>query len=124
LKFAAALEVAALACALSSQVGDGLGTVGQLSYVNSRFPRLPVRACAAMLDDPGSHQETPMATPQNPTGSDDSRESLDGQPPPVPDEDGPHDVPDDKVIEKTLPSAPIADSGGPRSGGTRDKPRE
>jgi hypothetical protein len=22
---------------------------------------------------------------------------------PVPDEDGPHDVPDDKVIEKTLP---------------------
>lgn len=24
--------------------------------------------------------------------------------PPVPDEDGPHDVPDDQVIEKTLPS--------------------
>ena len=65
-----------------------------------------------------------MATPQNPTGSDDSRESLDGQPPPVPDEDGPHDVPDDTVIEKTLPPTPIADSGERGSAGTRDKPRE
>lgn len=26
--------------------------------------------------------------------------------PPIPDEDGPHDVPDDKVIEKTLPEPP------------------
>lgn len=25
---------------------------------------------------------------------------------PIPDEDGPHDVPDDKVIEKTLPERP------------------
>ncbi|MDP3858466.1 MAG: hypothetical protein Q8Q73_11980 [Stagnimonas sp.] len=31
---------------------------------------------------------------------------ADGQPPPTPDEDGPHDVPDDKVIEKTLPERP------------------
>lgn len=28
------------------------------------------------------------------------------QMPPTPDEDGPHDVPDDKVIEKTLPERP------------------
>lgn len=28
-----------------------------------------------------------------------------GEFPPVPDEDGPHDVPDDKVIEKTLPAS-------------------
>ena len=31
---------------------------------------------------------------------------------PTPDEDGPHDVPDEKVIEKTLPSVPISDSAG------------
>jgi hypothetical protein len=30
-------------------------------------------------------------------------------PPPRPDEDGPHDVPDDAVIEKTLPSKPVRD---------------
>ena len=28
------------------------------------------------------------------------------QMPPTPDEDGPHDVPDDTVIEKTLPERP------------------
>lgn len=32
--------------------------------------------------------------------------------PPVPDEDGPHDVPDETVIEKTLPTVPVLDSGG------------
>lgn len=26
---------------------------------------------------------------------------------PVPDEDGPHDVPDETVIEKTLPTGPV-----------------
>jgi hypothetical protein len=31
---------------------------------------------------------------------------------PVPDEDGPHDVPDDKVIEKTLPSKGSVGSDG------------
>jgi hypothetical protein len=31
-------------------------------------------------------------------------ELADGMPPPTPDEDGPHDVPDEKVIEKTLPA--------------------
>ncbi len=32
---------------------------------------------------------------------------VESQPPPVPDEDGPHDVPDDQVIEKTLPTGPV-----------------
>ncbi len=36
-------------------------------------------------------------------------ESMAGQVPPIPDEDGPHDVPDDKVIEKTLPTGPVND---------------
>jgi hypothetical protein len=31
--------------------------------------------------------------------------------PPIPDEDGPHDVPDDKVIEKTLPGRPPGSGG-------------
>jgi hypothetical protein len=31
------------------------------------------------------------------------QESVEGQPAAIPDEDGPHDVPDEKVIEKTLP---------------------
>ena len=38
-----------------------------------------------------------------------TNELVDGQPPPIPDEDGPHDVPDDKVIEKTLPTVPVGD---------------
>lgn len=42
----------------------------------------------------------------------DADESLETQVPPVPDEDGPHDVPDDKVIEKTLPTVPVPDIGG------------
>jgi len=36
---------------------------------------------------------------------------VDGQDPHQPDEDGPHDVPDDKVIEKTLPSNSARDKG-------------
>ena len=36
---------------------------------------------------------------------------VEGQPPPTPDQDGPHDVPDDTVIEKTLPTGPVGDIG-------------
>ncbi len=50
-------------------------------------------------------------TPRNPSdddwqppGADEGKES----PPPMPDEDGPHDVPDEQVIEKTLPSGPAS----------------
>ena len=64
-----------------------------------------------------------MTTPQNPTGSADSKESLDGQAPPTPDEDGPHDVPDDTVIEKTLPAGPVSDAGSSGSSSSPDKPQ-
>jgi hypothetical protein len=51
-------------------------------------------------------QEYAMAATQ-PQQSDEADDRLvDGQVPHQPDEDGPHDVPDDKVIEKTLPSSP------------------
>jgi hypothetical protein len=54
-----------------------------------------------------------MRAAQNRPGSaSDGDESPDGQVPPIPDEDGPHDVPDEKVIEKTLPTKPAPDSGG------------
>lgn len=50
------------------------------------------------------------ATQQSPRpGADDDRED----PAPVPDEDGPHDVPDATVIEKTLPSKPVGDREAP-----------
>ena len=39
-------------------------------------------------------------------------DQVEGQPPPTPDEDGPHDVPDDQVIEKTLPTGPVGNVGG------------
>jgi len=52
-----------------------------------------------------------MSAPQHPAhGSADAEEAAEDQMPPTPDEDGPHDVPDDQVIEKTLPSTPIPDS--------------
>ena len=51
-----------------------------------------------------------MNASRNPAGSaDDPDEPADTQVPPIPDEDGPHDVPDDKVIEKTLPTSPAPD---------------
>jgi hypothetical protein len=46
-------------------------------------------------------------------GVDEPDESLD-MIPPIPDEDGPHDVPDEQVIEKTLPSHPVPDKKGNR----------
>ena len=53
-----------------------------------------------------------MSLTQKPVGGpDDADESPDDQPPPIPDEDGPHDVPDDMVIEKTLPTTPVRDPG-------------
>jgi hypothetical protein len=42
---------------------------------------------------------------------DDPDDSPADEIPPTPDEDGPHDVPDEKVIEKTLPTVPVPDSG-------------
>jgi hypothetical protein len=40
------------------------------------------------------------------------KDPVGGQPGAMPDEDGPHDVPDDKVIEKTLPSKTPSDRDG------------
>lgn len=50
------------------------------------------------------------ATQSTPGNAGDPGESPEA--PPVPDEDGPHDVPDEQVIEKTLPTAPVPDTGG------------
>jgi hypothetical protein len=59
-------------------------------------------------------QETAMPATTQPQGagpqSGDDR--VEGQPAPSPDEDGPHDVPDEKVIEKTLPATAPGDKGG------------
>jgi hypothetical protein len=44
----------------------------------------------------------------------------DGQFPPIPDEDGPHDVPDEKVIEETLPTTPTPGKGGSSGSTYRD----
>lgn len=51
------------------------------------------------------------ATPKPEGSSDESDDLRDGQSR-VPDEDGPHDVPDEKVIDKTLPTRPGPESGG------------
>lgn len=56
-----------------------------------------------------------MSATRKPAGNaDESAESLDGQFPPVPDEDGPHDVPDEKVIEKTIPAKPLSEDSSRR----------
>jgi hypothetical protein len=53
-----------------------------------------------------------MTAPRNPGDSPVAGEtSLESQVTPVPDEDGPHDVPDEEVIEQTLPTVPVSDLG-------------
>jgi len=46
-------------------------------------------------------------------GDKSSRGSTEGQAPPMPDEDGPHDVPDEEVIEMTLPGHPHSEDPNP-----------
>jgi hypothetical protein len=66
-----------------------------------------------MLDTFETTGEMAMRATRNGTGSaSDGDEFPEDQAPPAPDEDGPHDVPDDKVIEKTLPTAPTRDPAG------------
>jgi len=48
---------------------------------------------------------------QQSASSDEEKGAID-QLKPIPDEDGPHDVPDDKVIEKTLPTVKVGDGSG------------
>jgi hypothetical protein len=58
-------------------------------------------------------QETRMAsTPNDPKDSPRADETSSNDVKPVPDQDGPHDVPDTEVIEQTLPS------GSPKKGDT------
>lgn len=47
-----------------------------------------------------------MPATQKPQSDTTEEPVADDQMRPTPDEDGPHDVPDDKVIEKTLPERP------------------
>jgi len=47
-----------------------------------------------------------MPATQKPQSESMDEPVADDQVPPIPDEDGPHDVPDEKVIEKTLPERP------------------
>lgn len=52
-----------------------------------------------------------MSANQKPAhGAAEADETAEDLMPPIPDEDGPHDVPDENVIEKTLPSTPLRDS--------------
>ena len=87
-----------------------------MSYVNSGSNALAGPSPAAMLVHVIHSGENAMSAPSKPAGGDASAdESLDDRAP-APDEDGPHDVPDDKVIEKTLPKAPGPGGGRGDSG--------
>jgi hypothetical protein len=44
---------------------------------------------------------------ENQAAAGDKQEAQEEQMPPMPDEAGPHDVPDEDVIEKTLPTTPV-----------------
>lgn len=50
--------------------------------------------------------------PERPERADASDEPSDEHVRPTPDQDGPHDVPDEQVIEKTMPTAPVRTGGG------------
>lgn len=57
-----------------------------------------------------------MAPKERPESADGSDEQPYEHVTPAPDDDGPHDVPDEQVIEKTMPSTPLRSGGG--SGGS------
>jgi hypothetical protein len=44
--------------------------------------------------------------------TDETKKSAEELFPPTPDEDGPHDVPDETVIEKSLPTGPVPEISG------------
>jgi hypothetical protein len=77
------------------------------SYAHSGVRRWRAPAVGTMLwHRRFSRKERAMAATQPPRQDPvqpAAHELADGLVPPMPDEDGPHDVPDDKVIEKTLP---------------------
>lgn len=53
-----------------------------------------------------------MAPKERTESADGSDEQPDEHVTPEPDEDGPHDVPDEQVIEKTMPATPLRSGGG------------
>jgi len=58
-------------------------------------------------------QATESPRPDEGAGQD---EDTPPQARPVPDEPGPHDVPDDQVIERTLPTKPVGEGGSDNPG--------
>ncbi|HEY0883816.1 MAG TPA: hypothetical protein VGE20_00955 [Ramlibacter sp.] len=58
-----------------------------------------------------------MAPKERPESADGSDEQPEEHVTPVPDEDGPHDVPDEQVIERTMPAVPPRRSGGSEGSG-------
>lgn len=52
-----------------------------------------------------------MAPRERPDSADGSDDQPDEHVSPTPDEDGPRDVPDEQVIEKTMPSTPRPGAG-------------
>ena len=85
-----------------------------MSYINSRSIALARFAWAAMRGRPRQLRKHAMSATQKPAGSPNDDESFDDHVSPTPDEDGPHDVPDDKVIENTFPVKPMPDRGRSR----------
>lgn len=71
-------------------------------------------ANVGMPSPPGAHAKAKQPSSNSAEPDDASEVHV-----PVPDEDGPHDVPDETVIEKTLPSVPIPDTPGSGSERTR-----
>ena len=85
--------------------------LGHLSYIDSRPNALAYPASVTMLR-PVSHIGTAMNAPQDQAKSAaNSGDSIEEHLSSTPDEAGPHDVPDDEVIEKTLPTVPVSKSG-------------
>jgi hypothetical protein len=60
-----------------------------------------------------------MSARQDPDGEADFNETRAEQPPPTPDEAGPHDIPDDEVIEATLPAKSVSTDMDTSSGSGR-----
>jgi hypothetical protein len=84
----------------------GRSAVKELSYVGMGRSEMgkPGRAThAALIPPPGDNAMPATQKPQSETMDEPVAEDL---VPPSPDEDGPHDVPDETVIEKTLPERP------------------
>jgi hypothetical protein len=81
------------------------------AYGNTSVQSFASAAATSMLDRISNSGEKPMSAKQNPTSSETevehTDESIDQHLLRTPDEDGPHDVPDEEVIEKTLPTGPI-----------------